>query len=189
MKPTELLRETERALSDKSVCDFLGKHDELITLKDSMRALEAKVTNQRDELAKLTTLNSALEREVERHREREQLIRDIDTISKKLPWAEYEMQKKTYLECKENKEAAKQNLAAKQKQLQACVKPVEQKKKAFSTAKQKMEDVCGASSPLHVRTSNAQQNYLNNRLACDCSIRRRHDIMKRTNAWAKWRKS
>ena len=148
MKPHELLQETEKALGDSTLYQ---QHQELIAMRKDIRDVESSAENHAEKLERLKKQNAALERDVERNKERDAILAEVDLLKKKLPWLRYNEQKDVYLEAKEKAAEAKKNVAARAKEVQAADVPVA----SLTTRSKKVQDSqLDAKKRIHTLTKN-----------------------------------
>ncbi|KAI7729601.1 hypothetical protein M8C21_012043, partial [Ambrosia artemisiifolia] len=95
LTPVRLLEETEKAVGDP----------QLPVLHRSLAVEKNKET-----LNQLKALNAEQERDVERVRQRDELLAKAESMKKKLPWLKYDMKKAEYLEAKDQEKDAKKKL-------------------------------------------------------------------------------
>lgn len=107
LTPVQLLEETEKAIGDPRLPI---QHRSLITKSQELKKLERTVESNRGSLIQLKGLNAQLERDVERVRQREELLLQVESMRKKLPWLQYDIKKAEYLEAQEWEKEAKKKL-------------------------------------------------------------------------------
>lgn len=132
MKPNELLLETERALGDSML---LEQHEQLIDMRKQIRDVESSATNNADKLERLKKQNAALERDVERNKQRDDILKQVELLTKKLPWLKYNEQKEIYVEAKKKTEEGKKLVTTRDKQLKEAMEPVAKLKRKLDAAK------------------------------------------------------
>ncbi|XP_031476493.1 structural maintenance of chromosomes protein 5 [Nymphaea colorata] len=125
LSPIQLLEETEKAVGDP---ELPVKHRALVDKSLELKKLEVTVKQNSETLNQLKALNAEQEKDVERVRQREQLLVKAETMRKKLPWLKYDMKKAEYLEAREQEKAAKKKLDTAAKLLNDLMKPIEEKK-------------------------------------------------------------
>ncbi|KAH9710045.1 Structural maintenance of chromosomes protein 5 [Citrus sinensis] len=103
----KLLEETEKAVGDP----------QLPTVK-----------RNGDTLNQLKALNVEQEKDVERVRQRAELLEKVESMKKKLPWLKYDMKKAEYIAAKEQEKDAKKKLDEAANTLHEFSKPIEGKK-------------------------------------------------------------
>ncbi|KAH9774379.1 Structural maintenance of chromosomes protein 5 [Citrus sinensis] len=107
LSPVKLLEETEKAVGDP----------QLPTVK-----------RNGDTLNQLMALNVEQEKDVERVRQRAELLEKVESMKKKLPWLKYDMKKAEYIAAKEQEKDAKKKLDEAANTLHEFSKPIEGKK-------------------------------------------------------------
>ncbi|KAH9710038.1 Structural maintenance of chromosomes protein 5 [Citrus sinensis] len=107
LSPVKLLEETEKAVGDP----------QLPTVK-----------RNGDTLNQLKALNVEQEKDVERVRQRAELLEKVESMKKKLPWLKYDMKKAEYIAAKEQEKDAKKKLDEAANTLHEFSKPIEGKK-------------------------------------------------------------
>ncbi|EGC38414.1 hypothetical protein DICPUDRAFT_148904 [Dictyostelium purpureum] len=106
MSPTELLLETEKAIG---VDNMYENHQELIKLRSDSSKDNQNIDSQRQQLEEKKDLNQQLERDVERFREREKILEEIESYKKKKAWAIYDNLKRQAENLKEEEEREQKN--------------------------------------------------------------------------------
>ncbi|GLJ50077.1 hypothetical protein SUGI_1065100 [Cryptomeria japonica] len=104
LSPIQLLEETEKAVGDQ---ELSGQHRTLIEKSRDLKRLEITVRQNEETLSQLSAQNAEQERDVERVRQRQQLLQKAESMKKKLPWLKYDLRKNQYVEAKEKERAAK----------------------------------------------------------------------------------
>lgn len=104
LSPTQLLEETEKAVGDP---ELSARHHSLIQKSRQLKKLELAIKQNGDSLDQLEKLNAEQERDVDRVREREQLLSKADLMKKKLPWLKYDLKKMEYMEAKRKEDESK----------------------------------------------------------------------------------
>jgi chromosome segregation ATPase len=135
LTPIELLEETEKAVGDQ---ELSGQHRALIEKSRELKRLEITVKQNEETLSKFKALNAEQEKDVERVRQRENLLQKVESMKKKLPWLKYDMRKKQYIEAKEKEKMAKRNRDEIAKLIAEQKAPIEEKKQI----KKKLEAAC-----------------------------------------------
>eukprot|EP01018_Ginkgo_biloba_P038498 Gb_33241 [translate_table: standard] len=135
LSPVQLLEETEKAVGDQ---ELSGQHLALIEKSRDLKKLEITVKQNEDTLNQLKALNAEQEKDVERVRQREQLLQKVDSMKTKLPWLKYDMRKMQYLEAKEKEKEAKRKRDELARLIAQQKAPIEEKKQI----KLKLEAAC-----------------------------------------------
>uniref|UniRef100_A0A0D9WKM6 Structural maintenance of chromosomes protein 5 n=1 Tax=Leersia perrieri TaxID=77586 RepID=A0A0D9WKM6_9ORYZ len=104
LTPIQLLEETEKAVGDPLLPVM---HRQLIDRSKELKNLEVAVKQKEQTLNNLKALNGELEKDVERVRQRDKLLRKAELMKKKLPWLKYDMKKKEYMEAQEQEKTEK----------------------------------------------------------------------------------
>ncbi|KAL8129198.1 hypothetical protein V2J09_018353 [Rumex salicifolius] len=125
LTPVDLLRETEKAIGDPQLPI---QHDALIQKSEELGRLQNAVERIRESLQQQKGLNAGIERDVERVRQRDELLTKADLMKKKLPWLIYDMKKAEYMEAKELEGDAKKKFDEAAKQLKYLKEPIEKQK-------------------------------------------------------------
>ncbi|KAI8823741.1 uncharacterized protein EV422DRAFT_368077 [Fimicolochytrium jonesii] len=86
MNPPELLRETERSAGNAKLSEW---HAELVSMRNEEKKLEASAATTRAEFENLERRHALMQRDVERFREREEVLRNIAIIETKIPQVKY----------------------------------------------------------------------------------------------------
>lgn len=87
LSPQELLLETEKALGEQ---ELFKQHEELMTAKAAIVDLEKNVAMEKDRIQRLKDEKGALERDVERFKQRQALLAQAEALKEKLPWLMYD---------------------------------------------------------------------------------------------------
>lgn len=135
MTPVQLLEETEKAVGDP---ELSGQHRFLIEKNDKLRSLEVTVRQHEAHLNELQALNAERERDVERVRQRNHLLKQAESLKKKLPWLIFDSKKKNLVEAKEREKQTRQTLERLARTIVELRAPIEEKKKE----KENLEATC-----------------------------------------------
>jgi len=130
MSSTELLNATLKAIGNK---DLFAQFEELLKSQEQKNILKSSLDNQDKLLTKLINQNEALEREVARYKERENILQNIRIIEKQIPWGIYENARKIYIEHRTRREKYKSDINKTEEELI----PLKKKK---STQEKKIEE-------------------------------------------------
>ncbi|GAB2300145.1 Structural maintenance of chromosomes protein 5 [Dionaea muscipula] len=125
LTPVQLLRETEKAVGDPQLPI---QHDALIEKSGELSRLQNAVDKIRESLSQEKALNAEQERDVERVRQREELLAKVELMKKKLPWLKYDMKKSEYMEAKKQESDAKKKLEEAAKILNDLKEPINKQK-------------------------------------------------------------
>lgn len=126
LTPVQLLEETEKAVGNPQLPVH---HRALIEKSRELKNIERAVKTNGETLNQLKALNAEQEKDVERVRQREELLAKVDSMKKKLPWLKYDMKKVEYLEAKQRQKDAKNKLDEAAKSLKDSREPIEKEKK------------------------------------------------------------
>ncbi|KAL9329884.1 hypothetical protein ACSQ67_004887 [Phaseolus vulgaris] len=103
LTPVQLLEETEKAVGDPQLPE---QHRTLIDKSRSLKHIELSLEKNEGTLKQLKERNAELETDVERVRQREELLAKAEAMKKKLPWLRYDMKQAEYREAKERENDA-----------------------------------------------------------------------------------
>lgn len=140
LTPVQLLEETEKAVGDPQLP---VQHCALVLKSRELKKLEKAVEQNGEMLNCLKTLNSEREKDVERVRQRQELLAKVESMKKKLPWLKYDMQKVRYMEAKEQENDAKKKLDEAAKTLNDIREPIEKQKQEKAALDAKCKKVSG----------------------------------------------
>ncbi|XP_065856265.1 structural maintenance of chromosomes protein 5-like [Euphorbia lathyris] len=122
LTPVQLLEETEKAVGDPQLPI---QHHALVEKSHEVKINEVAIERNGETLNQLKALNAELEKDVERVRQRDELLAKVESMKKKLPWLKYDMKKAEYMEAKEQEKDAKKKLDEAAKALKNLAEPVE----------------------------------------------------------------
>ncbi|KAL8507316.1 hypothetical protein ACS0TY_018016 [Phlomoides rotata] len=97
LTPVQLLEETLKAVGDPQLPI---QHQDLIKKSQELKKCERVVDSNKGSLDQLKELNAELEKDVERVRQREDLLAKAESMKEKLPWLKYDLKKAEYVEAK-----------------------------------------------------------------------------------------
>lgn len=140
LTPIQLLEETEKAVGDPQLP---VQHRELVDKSNELKKLERTIQRNKEYLYQLKALNAEQERDVERVRQREELLEKVESMKKKLPWLKYDMKKAEYMGAKEEENDAKKKFADATKALNDAMEPISKQKKAKATQDAECKKVSG----------------------------------------------
>eukprot|EP00250_Pteridium_aquilinum_P020889 c2497_g1_i1 orf=333-3566(-) len=135
MTPIQLLEETEKAVGDP---ELSRHHRFLIEKTEQLRKLEVIVGQHDSRLNEMKALNAERERDVERVRQRNELLSKAELMKKKRPWLIFDSKRQALLELKEKEKQAKQNLQILAQKMIELRAPIEVKREL----KENTEDTC-----------------------------------------------
>ena len=118
----DLLKETEKAVGPPKMVEY---HEKLIKTHSSRYENQLEIRNKEKHLADLKQKNELLERDVNRLRERELLLKQVSLMKKKRPWIEYKQQKVQLSEVEKEFKKARKELDEKEKSIQPTLKKIE----------------------------------------------------------------
>ncbi|KAG2333834.1 hypothetical protein Bca52824_005014 [Brassica carinata] len=137
LTPVQLLEETEKAVGDPQLPVH---HRDLVEKSRELKQLERAVGKNGETLTQLKALVDEQEKDVERVKQRELLLRKVDSMKKKLPWLRYDKKKSEYQEAKKKlKVGEKLDEAA--RSLNDVKEPVEKRKKEMAEMDSKCKKV------------------------------------------------
>ncbi|KAI9116661.1 hypothetical protein K1719_012319 [Acacia pycnantha] len=122
LTPVQLLEETEKATGDPQLPIL---HRTLVDKSRALKQIELTVKKNDETLKQLKDLNAELEKDVERVRQRDELLKKAESMKKKVPWLRYDMKKAGYLEAKERENDAKRKMEEAAKMLNDLKEPIE----------------------------------------------------------------
>ncbi|KAH7851079.1 hypothetical protein Vadar_007020 [Vaccinium darrowii] len=127
LTPTQLLEETEKAVGDPKLP---VQHRALVDKSGELKKLERNIQRNGEYLNQLKLLNSEQERDVERVRQREELLEKAESMKKKLPWLKCDKKRAELMEAKEQENDARKKLDEAAKTLTDAREPIEKQKTA-----------------------------------------------------------
>ncbi|CAA2952068.1 structural maintenance of chromosomes 5 [Olea europaea subsp. europaea] len=140
LTPVQLLEETEKAVGDPQLPI---QHHALIVKSQELKKFERAVESNRGSLDQLKAVNAELEKDVERVRQREELLAKAESMKKKLPWLKYDLKKAKYIEAKEQEKEAKLKLDEAAKVLNELREPIEKQKRVKTAQEAKCKKING----------------------------------------------
>ncbi|XP_010694874.1 structural maintenance of chromosomes protein 5 isoform X2 [Beta vulgaris subsp. vulgaris] len=138
LSPVDLLRATENAIGDPQLP---MQHDTLIEKSSQLGRLQRAVDGNKVTLNQLKDQHAEQERDVERVRQREDLLAQVDLMKKKLPWLKYDMNKAEYLEAKKLHDDAKRKFDEVAKILNDLKQPIIKQKEEKALQESKCKKV------------------------------------------------
>ncbi|KAB1224969.1 Structural maintenance of chromosomes protein 5 [Morella rubra] len=145
LTPVQLLQETEKAVDPQLPI----QHRALVEKSRELKNIKLSVERNGETLNQWKALNAELEKDVERVRQREELLVKVESMKKKLPWLKYDMEKAKYMEAKEQEKDAKKKLDEAAKTLNDLREPIEkqkQEKAAFDAKCKKVSNLINENS-------------------------------------------
>ncbi|RWR76688.1 structural maintenance of chromosomes protein 5 isoform X1 [Cinnamomum micranthum f. kanehirae] len=171
LTPIQLLEETEKAVGN---AELPVQHSALIDKSRELKKLEVAVKQNGDTLNQLKALNAEQEKDVERLRQREQLLAKVDSMKKKLPWLKYDMKKMEYMRAKEQEKDAKINLDELAKTLNTLSGPIKERKKQKGI----QESACKKVNDATAQNSNKRMGLLDRENQLGVKVRAKYDEME-----------
>ncbi|KAK2463737.1 hypothetical protein APHAL10511_004230 [Amanita phalloides] len=98
MTPQQLLRETQRAAGDERLTTW---HDILINAGKELKHVRDQMREEQEHARVLKDRNAAVERDVQRFRERKRIERDIALLQVLVPVEQYRMMRQKFIDTKE----------------------------------------------------------------------------------------
>lgn len=160
LTPVQLLEETEKAIGDPKLP---VQHQALVEKSRQLKKYQQAVERNGATLKQLIDLNAELEKDVERVRQREELLAKAESMKKKLPWLKYDMKKAEYIEAKKQEKVEKKKLDQALKSLDELKEPIGLLKKKKGLLDSNCKDI----SKL-----------------IDGNIKKRTDLLHKENEWA-----
>ncbi|MCL7037210.1 hypothetical protein MKW94_021285, partial [Papaver nudicaule] len=121
LSPVQLLEETEKAVGDPQLPVL---HRTLVNKSSEFKRLEVAVKQNGETLNQLKALNAEQEKDVERVRQREELLAKVESMRKKLPWLKYDQKKSEYMDRKKEETAAVRQMEEAAKVLSNLQRPI-----------------------------------------------------------------
>ncbi|KAK6232571.1 hypothetical protein SCA6_002644 [Theobroma cacao] len=125
LTPIQLLEETEKAVGDPQLP---VQHCALVEKSCELKRYQKAVEKMGESLKQLIALNAEQEKDVERVRQRDELLEKVNYMKKKLPWLKYDMKKAEYLKAQEREKDAEKKLDEAAKILNEFKAPIEKQK-------------------------------------------------------------
>ncbi|ONI20553.1 hypothetical protein PRUPE_2G022000 [Prunus persica] len=138
LTPVQLLEETEKAVGDPQLPI---QHRALIEQSKKWKRIEQAVEKNGETLNQMKALNAEQEKDVERVRQREELLAKAETMRKKLPWLKYDMKKAEYMEAMKQEKDATKKLDKAARTLNDLREPIEKQKQGRATLESKSKKV------------------------------------------------
>ncbi|XP_057458150.1 structural maintenance of chromosomes protein 5-like [Lotus japonicus] len=125
LTPVQLLEETEKAVGDPQLPE---QHRALIDKSRALKHIELSLEKNEGTLKQLKERNAELEKDVERVRQRNELLAKAESMKKKLPWLRYDMKQVEYGEAKIRENDAAKALEEADKLLSDLKEPIKKQK-------------------------------------------------------------
>ena len=124
MTPVELLRSTQRAVASQEMIDM---HESLKELRRNQKDIQAKNAADQEQLDNLEGRQRLQEADVERMREREQIVNHVKMLEVARPFAAYRSARSAHNERKEIRKAAQMELTRLTKEIEPSLRAVNAK--------------------------------------------------------------
>jgi len=145
MTPIQLLRETQRAVASQEMIDT---HEELKDLRRKQKDAQAKFTADQDSLTNLEGRQRLQEADVERMREREQVVKHVRMLEAARPFAQYRSARAVAREAKERRQEAQNELQTLQDEVEPAMRAAnvkeQYKKQIEKVAAERRSDISKA---------------------------------------------
>ncbi|KAF8658782.1 hypothetical protein HU200_059268 [Digitaria exilis] len=139
LSPIQLLEETEKAVGDP---DLPVQHHQLVERSKEVKALEVALKQKEHTLNSLKALNAQQEKDVERVRLRDNLLKKAELMKKKLPWLKYDKMKKEFIDIvQEQEKIAKEKMEEAARIWDDAKGPIEELKKKKATYTSNMKKI------------------------------------------------
>ncbi|PNY05837.1 structural maintenance of chromosomes protein 5-like, partial [Trifolium pratense] len=138
LTPVQLLEETEKAVGDPQLPE---QHRALIDKSRTLKHVELSLEKNEGTLNQLKERNAELEKDVERVRQRDELLAKAESMKKKLPWLKYDMKQAEYREAKKREKIAAKEFQKAAKLLNELKEPINKQKDEKATLEAKCKKV------------------------------------------------
>ncbi|VAH23969.1 unnamed protein product [Triticum turgidum subsp. durum] len=138
LTPIQLLEETEKAVGDPNLP---VQHRQLIEWSKELRNLEVAVKQKEQTLNNLKALNAEQEKDVQRVRQRDKLLKKAELMKKKLPWLKYDAKKEQFQKVQDEEKIFKKKMDDAAKIWQDAKAPIEGLKKEKTTITSSMKKI------------------------------------------------
>ncbi|CAN6206875.1 unnamed protein product [Urochloa humidicola] len=126
LSPIQLLEETEKAVGDP---ELPVQHRQLVERSKELKALEVALKQKEQTLNNLKALNAQQEKDVERVRLRDTLLKKAELMKKKLPWLQYDAIKLKYTNVQKEENIAQKKMEEAARIWEDAKRPIEELKK------------------------------------------------------------
>ena len=126
MTPVDLLKSTQRAVASQEMIDW---HEQLKDYRKKQKAVQEKVAADQEALTNLEGRQRLQEADVERMREREQIVKRVSYLEAARPLAAYRSIRVRHAEAKGRRKEAQRELARLQKEVEPSLRAVNAKKR------------------------------------------------------------
>lgn len=165
--PVELLRKTEEAVLPPEICKY---HDDLIEIQKNHSVELRKITDFTDSLNVLKKKNEAIEKDVQKFRERQALLIKVEQLKVKRSYASFALKQQEGKDVKKEKDLAEQEYEKFKAELKPLADKINDKKKELEQLHKKKEqeksqskknnNIEGTISKLN-NQQNKKQQYIN----------------------------
>ncbi|KAL6873828.1 hypothetical protein ACP4OV_013910 [Aristida adscensionis] len=139
LSPIQLLQETEKAVGDP---DLPVQHRRLVERSKELKTLEVALKQKEQTLNNLKALNAEQEKDVERVRLRDNLLKKAELMKKKLPWLKFDKMKEEYIKViLEGEKVAKKKMEEAARIWEDAKVPIEKLKKAKASHASNMKKI------------------------------------------------
>ncbi|XP_044985561.1 structural maintenance of chromosomes protein 5 [Hordeum vulgare subsp. vulgare] len=138
LTPIQLLEETEKAVGDPNLP---VQHRQLIERSRELRNIEVAVKQKEQTLNNLKALNAEQEKDVQRVRQRDKLLKKAELMKKKLPWLKYDAKKLEFKNVLEEEKIYKKKMDDATKIWLDAKAPIEGFKKEKTTITSSMKKI------------------------------------------------
>ncbi|CAH9122921.1 unnamed protein product [Cuscuta epithymum] len=171
LTPIQLLEETEKAVGDPRLPVM---HSSLVTKSEELKKLERTIQSGKETLDQLKQANAEIEGDVERFRQRDQLLSKAEQMKMKFPWLQYDIKRAAFREAKDREKDAKEKLDDAAKTLHELMEPIERKKKERTA----QDGKCKKLSNLLDNNAEKRMNILDRDELLSSQIHRKHKEME-----------
>lgn len=123
MQPPTLLRETERALGGPQMVE---DHDSLTTMGKEKAQAVSQLRIQRADLEQQVQLNERIRADIQRMQERQELVKQVKFLDKKVKWLEFEQARQEGVKLQEEHRQTLETV----KEAEARLEPIKRKSEA-----------------------------------------------------------
>ncbi len=124
MTPVELLRSTQRAVASQ---EMIETHEQLKEYRRKQKDVQASCAVDQDTLSNLETRHRMQEADVERMREREQIVKRVSMLEATRPFPAYREIKNAFTEAKDKRKEAESELAGLKKDVDPSMRDLNAK--------------------------------------------------------------
>lgn len=124
MTPVELLKSTQRAVASQ---EMIHMHEELKDLRKKQKSVQEKCDMDQDALSNLESRQRGQEADVERMRERDEIVKRVEFLEAARPLCEYRRMRNVFAAAKERKKATQTELTRLKNEVQPSLRKVKEK--------------------------------------------------------------